>query len=182
MSVYDPGSRFTLTPGRGFDLGIDHPGVDWWADVGTPIPAAAAGIVVGLGLQVKYGNMAIIRHTGITEPPYRYTLYAHMEDTLPVTLGAEVSRGQTIGYVDSTGTGGGDEPHLHFELVSLSDFTWESEWGRYIGKDTAMWGTDTRRSLMLTGTQGRIDPLLHTSWIGIDVYFPPPSRACRRPY
>lgn len=175
MSVYDPGSRFTRTPGRGFDLGNDHPGVDWWADVGTRIPVAAAGTVVGLGFEERYGNIAIVRHPSSSEPPYRYTLYAHMEATQPVTLGAQVSRGQTIGYVDRTGSGAGDEPHLHFELVSLSEFTWESEWTRYNERTGGTW-SGGGVPLMLTGKQGRIDPLLDTSWTGIDVYFPPPHR------
>lgn len=169
MSVYDPGSRFTYA--RGFDLSIPHPGIDWWAPTGTPIPAAAAGKVVGLGFRDDYGHLVIIRHTGITEPPHLYTLYAHMEATQAVSLGDEVARGRIIGYVDDTGTGGNNEPHLHFELVSLPDFTWESEWGRYGGKSEATWSHQSV-PLMLTSTQGRIDPELETSWIGVDVYFP----------
>lgn len=173
MSVYDPGPRFTRTPGRGFDLSIPHPGVDWWADRGTRIPCAAAGKVVGLGFRDDYGNLVIVRHTSITEPPYRYTLYAHMEGTQAVSIGDDVARGQTIGYVDCTGTGGNNEPHLHFELISLPDFTWESEWGRWKGKPEATWSHQSM-SLMLEPSQGRINPLDHASWLAIDVYFPPP--------
>lgn len=175
MSIYDPGSRFTRTPGRGYDLANDHPGVDWWADVGTPIPAAAAGTVVGIGYEARYGNVVIVRHPDSGAAPYRYTLYAHMEPTQPVAIGDVVYRGQTIGYVDSTGTGGGDEPHLHFELISLSDFTLESEWSRYSGGRRETWPAGTV-PLMLTSEQGRIDPLLAASWDGLDVYSPPSFR------
>jgi murein DD-endopeptidase MepM/ murein hydrolase activator NlpD len=177
MPVYDPGPAFT--PGDwAYDTvnyGRRHTGLDFLAPQGTPIPAAAAGIVVGRGNEPSYGHMVIVRHTGVTEPPYRYTLYAHMSATIPVTLGQRVYRGQTVGTVDRTGSGGNNVDHLHFEILAL-DFEWESEWHR--GYKRSEWITGM--PLMLSSGVGRLDPGAEESWVGINVYTPP-SPAPGRP-
>ncbi|MCA9705023.1 MAG: M23 family metallopeptidase [Myxococcales bacterium] len=179
MSVYDPGSAFKIGWKFGANAG-DHVGVDFKAPVGTRIPAAAAGTVVGRGYEDTYGNTLIIRHSGPTEPPYRYTLYAHMKEPSPLSLGDHVWRGRPVGEVDSTGNGGGEEPHLHFELVHLTedDGSWESNWGRWFAKPEAQW--DGSFALMIGGRVGRIDPLLDMNWDGVDVYQPPTSFWQRR--
>jgi murein DD-endopeptidase MepM/ murein hydrolase activator NlpD len=171
MPVYDPGPAFT--PGHwaydSVNYGRRHTGLDFEAPQGTPIPVAADGVVVGRGREPTYGNLVIVRHTGVTEPPYHYTLYAHMGDEIPVALEERVTRGQTIGTVDRTGSGSNDIDHLHFELLAL-DFTWESEWQR--GYKREVWREGM--ALMISGQTGRVNPGEEASWTGIDVYVPPP--------
>lgn len=172
MSVYDPGSAFQIGWKFGDNDG-DHVGVDFKAPVDTPIPAAVNGIVVGKGKEDQYGHMLIVRHSGPTEPPYRYTLYAHMTGPSLLELGGQVWRGRPVGRVDSTGSGGGTVPHLHFELIHLTeeDGSWESNWGRWTDSDSAQW--DGTFPLMIGGRVGRIDPLLDRHWYGVDVYEAP---------
>lgn len=180
MPVYFPGPSFTPGdwPYDSVNYGRRHTGLDFVAPQGTPIPAAVAGIVVGRGNEPTYGNMIIIRHTGLTEPPYHYTLYAHMSADLPVALEQRVSRGEIIGEVDRTGSGGNDIDHLHFELVVLADATWESFWET--GYKRSVWHTNM--ALMIDGQTGRVDPGAEGSWAGIDVYTGPPRATRHIPY
>jgi murein DD-endopeptidase MepM/ murein hydrolase activator NlpD len=171
MAVYDPGPAFTpgSWPYDSVNYGRRHTGLDFEAPQGTPIPAAAAGVVVGRGNEPTYGNIVIVRHTGAAEPPYRYTLYAHMNADIPVALEAVVSRGQTLGTVDRTGSGSNNVDHLHFELLALES-TWEDEWEG--GYKRSVWRDGM--ALMITGTTGRVDPGDEANWVGLDVYAPPP--------
>ena len=85
-----------------------HTGIDFGASMGTPIRAAADGIVVSAGPFGGYGNATVIDHgNGLA------TMYAHQSQII-VSAGQRVSRGQVIGYVGSTGFSTG--PHLHFEV------------------------------------------------------------------
>lgn len=85
-----------------------HEGVDFTAEVGTPIRAAAAGIVVNVEKHPGYGNVVDIDHGDDL-----VTRYAHCSKIL-VQPGALVKRGQTVAEVGSTGRSTG--PHLHFEV------------------------------------------------------------------
>lgn len=86
-----------------------HYGVDIAAPLGTPVMAAADGVVVAVGhTRVGYGNYVIIGHGGGIA-----TLYGHLLDTT-VKAGDFVARGQQIGHEGSTGLSTG--PHVHFEL------------------------------------------------------------------
>ena len=86
-----------------------HTGVDLAAPFGTPVTAAADGVVVAsMHTKVGYGNYVIIAHgAGIM------TLYAHLLET-DVTTGDRVTRGKRIGLEGSSGLSTG--PHVHFEL------------------------------------------------------------------
>lgn len=87
-----------------------HEGVDFMAEIGSPIRAAAGGIVVYSDYHVGYGNMVEIDHgNGLI------SRYAHASKRL-VKEGDVVLRGQKIGEVGSTGRSTG--PHLHFEVLS----------------------------------------------------------------
>ncbi len=85
-----------------------HSGVDIYAPTGTPIIAAEAGEVLQTGYHGGYGNAIMIYHGGGFA-----TYYAHLSG-FAVRAGQNVSRGQVIGYVGSTGWSTG--PHLHFEV------------------------------------------------------------------
>ena len=85
-----------------------HEGIDFPAEVGMPIHAAAAGVVITSERQSEYGNVVEIDHgKGLV------TRYAHAAK-LFVLPGAFVKRGQKIAEVGTTGRSTG--PHLHFEV------------------------------------------------------------------
>lgn len=86
-------------------------GIDIGASAGTPITAAASGKVITSkqgGWNGGYGNMIVISHNNGTQ-----TLYSHNSSNV-VYVGQYVEKGQTIGYVGSTGRSTGN--HLHFEV------------------------------------------------------------------
>ncbi|QOP40479.1 peptidoglycan DD-metalloendopeptidase family protein [Sulfurimonas marina] len=87
-----------------------HLGVDYAARRGTPIVAAGSGKVIYAARMGSYGNLIKIRHNDGYE-----TRYAHLKSfRRGIYRGKYVKKGQTIGYVGSTGRSTG--PHLHFEL------------------------------------------------------------------
>ena len=85
-------------------------GVDLAAPTGTPIVAPASGLVIFArnGNNGGYGNMIMINHPNGTQ-----TLYGHLSK-IATSVGSQVSQGEIIGYVGSTGHSTG--PHLHFEV------------------------------------------------------------------
>jgi murein DD-endopeptidase MepM/ murein hydrolase activator NlpD len=85
-----------------------HTGLDFQANPGTPILAAAGGVVVAQEFHVSYGNMVEIDHGNDL-----VTRYAHASTT-QVKKGDLVKRGQKIAEVGSSGRSTG--PHLHFEV------------------------------------------------------------------
>ncbi|HEX2032278.1 MAG TPA: peptidoglycan DD-metalloendopeptidase family protein [Actinomycetota bacterium] len=85
-----------------------HSGVDIGGACGQPIWAAEDGQVISAGYNGGYGNATVIDHGGGLA-----TLYAH-QSSFAVSSGQSVSRGQTIGYVGTTGWSTGC--HLHFEV------------------------------------------------------------------
>ena len=87
-----------------------HLGVDYAARRGTPVVAAGSGRVIKAGRAGSYGNLIKIRHADGYE-----TRYAHLKSLRRgIRRGKYVKKGQTIGYVGTTGRSTG--PHLHFEL------------------------------------------------------------------
>ena len=85
-----------------------HSGLDIGGDYGMAVHAAADGTVIYSGWISGYGNAVIIDHGGgIT------TLYGHNQ-SLSVSVGQSVSRGQVIAACGSTGNSTG--PHCHFEV------------------------------------------------------------------
>ncbi|RZM81838.1 LysM peptidoglycan-binding domain-containing protein [Leptolyngbya iicbica LK] len=98
-----------LTSGYGWRWGRMHRGVDIAGPVGTPIYAAAPGVVVSSGWNSGgYGNLVDIRHADGS-----MTRYAH-NSRLIVRAGQQVRQGQQIAEMGSTGFSTG--PHLHFEI------------------------------------------------------------------
>lgn len=87
-----------------------HQGVDWAAPVGTPVVAAADGVVEVAERQGGYGNLIVLRHIYSVK-----TAYAHL-DHFADGLAPErtVRQGEVIGFIGATGLATG--PHLHFEV------------------------------------------------------------------
>ena len=85
-----------------------HNGADMCTDRGAPIFAAAFGRVSFSGVYGGYGNLVILDHDNGLQ-----TYYAHC-DTLNVSVGQMVNRGQQIATVGSTGRS--TAFHLHFEV------------------------------------------------------------------
>lgn len=86
-----------------------HTGLDFQAEPGTPILAAAGGVVVTQEYHAAYGNMVEVDHGNDL-----ITRYAHASATF-VKKGDLIKRGQKIAAVGSTGRSTG--PHLHFEVL-----------------------------------------------------------------
>ena len=86
-----------------------HTGLDYQADVGTPIYSAAGGLVVAHEVHPAYGNMIEIDHGNEL-----ITRYAHASRTF-VKKGDLIKRGQKIAEVGTSGRSTG--PHLHFEVL-----------------------------------------------------------------
>lgn len=101
-------SRFGLRVHPITGVTKSHTGVDIGAASGATIVAADGGTVVLAGVNSGYGNCVMIDHGN----GYK-TLYGHMS-SIAVTNGQTVSKGDTIGYVGSTGLSTG--PHCHYEV------------------------------------------------------------------
>lgn len=86
-----------------------HTGLDFQAEPGTAILAAAGGIVVTQEFHPAYGNMVEIDHGNDL-----ITRYAHASRVM-VKKGDLIKRGQKIAEVGTTGRSTG--PHLHFEVL-----------------------------------------------------------------
>ena len=85
-----------------------HPGIDIAADTGTPIYAAAEGLVTVSSWQGGYGKQVQIEHGyGVA------TIYAHNSENV-VSVGQKVIKGQLVAYMGSTGFSTG--PHVHYEV------------------------------------------------------------------
>lgn len=113
-----PSSRPVAGPiGSGFGFRLDpitgraalHTGLDFRADIGAPIHAAAAGMVLVSDNHPAYGQLLEIDHGNAL-----VTRYAHASKLL-VKHGMFVKRGQKIAEVGSSGRSTG--PHLHFEVL-----------------------------------------------------------------
>lgn len=91
-------------------FGLNHTGIDIAGPIGTPVYAAAAGVVITAqcGYNGGYGCYIIIDHGGGVN-----TLYGH-NSLLLVSVGDAVTQGQNIALMGSTGHSSG--PHVHFEV------------------------------------------------------------------
>ncbi|HET9061814.1 MAG TPA: peptidoglycan DD-metalloendopeptidase family protein, partial [Candidatus Binatia bacterium] len=93
-----------------------HYGVDFAAPTGTPVKAAADGVVTTAGWQGGNGRFVKIRHDKQYESGY-----SHLSRIASgMRSGAKVKQGQVIGYVGSTGLATG--PHLHFAMYSYGKY------------------------------------------------------------
>lgn len=127
----NPSNAAVLNPGQGYKVSSDygtrkdpngtskhhHGGIDYAMPVGTPVLAAADGIVDTVttqgGGQRSFGLYVVIKHDGF------FTYYAHLSKAL-VKVGDVVRQGQQIalsgGAKGAPGAGSSTGPHLHFEV------------------------------------------------------------------
>jgi len=112
-----------------------HAGVDFRAPTGTPIRAAGSGLITDMKYGDGYGWFVRIQHERGFE-----TVYAHMPAFAEgLTPGRTVMRGDTIGYVGSTGSSTG--AHLHYEVlrngVYVNPMTLELPTGRDLSRNAS---------------------------------------------
>lgn len=112
--------------------GSGHNGVDFRADIGTPVFAADAGTIEATGdtdigcRGASYGKWILIRHNNNLS-----TLYAHLSQ-VNVSSGEQVSRGYRIALSGKTGYATG--PHLHFGLFATAGVSIQSIRSRVCGR------------------------------------------------
>lgn len=107
------------------EYGGSHTGIDLAASSGSPVYAAADGVIYHEGwgtsdragkpsdwMGTQAGISILVRHDGLGV----MTGYAHLSRTI-IDVGQRVSKGQLIGYVGCTGSCSG--PHLHFEVLPM---------------------------------------------------------------
>ncbi len=99
-----------------------HRGVDFTPGEGSNVYAAMDGVIVQVENSGEYGVHVILEHR-IHEDLTYTTVYAHLQvsnTTNMLQIGNNISKGDLIGYVGSTGLSTG--PHLHFEIRKNGKF------------------------------------------------------------
>ena len=89
----------------------DHQGVDIFARRGTPVTAAAPGVITNTGETTLGGKVVWLRDTRRGQSLY----YAHLDSQI-VRAGQSVHIGDTLGLVGNTGNARTTSPHLHFGI------------------------------------------------------------------
>ena len=102
-------TKGAFTSGFGYRWGVLHGGIDLANSIGTPILAAADGVVIDAGPTAGYGAWVKLRHADGT-----VTLYGHVNTWL-VNIGERVWAGDQIATIGNRGNSTG--PHLHFEVL-----------------------------------------------------------------
>ncbi|GAA6621283.1 peptidoglycan DD-metalloendopeptidase family protein [Scytonema sp. NUACC26] len=98
-----------------------HSGIDLSAEKGTPVQAIGDGTVAFAKEQGTYGNLVIINHSGGLQ-----SRYAHL-DSIKVSVGQSVKKGDLVGTVGTTGKPTLNQSHLHFEVRSSSSLGWKAQ-------------------------------------------------------
>ena len=101
---------------EGRDGGRVHKALDIMAPRGTAVLAADSGRILRVGVSNLGGNVIYA-----TDPLGKIVYYyAHLDAHQPgLTQGAHVARGDTLGYVGTTGNAPKDAPHLHFQVMRM---------------------------------------------------------------
>lgn len=156
------GSPFRLTSRPGpRNTGIAgasrmHKGWDWAAPVGTPIPSVSNGVVSRNSWHPLSGNFVEVRSGNLIHR------YQHNSRNA-VGVGQQVAKGQTVGYVGSTGVSSG--PHLHYEVkkgfakgtngpLKKDTTAWVGERGRelvHLNKGAEVFGHNESESMAARG-------------------------------
>ena len=97
------------TSGFGYRLGVLHAGIDIANSIGTPIVAAADGVVTDAGLTAGFGAWVKVPHADGTVMFYGYVNF------LLLAFGERVMAGDQIATIGNRGQSTG--PHLHFSVL-----------------------------------------------------------------
>jgi len=105
-----------------------HNGIDISGPIGSPLFAAADGVVVGMGsLEGAYGNWVAIKHNSLGGI---VSLYGHMAASAYVGVGSSVVQGDVIGTQGNTGFSFGD--HVHFTVFVVFKVSGSIPYGQHI--------------------------------------------------
>ena len=100
-----------------------HKGIDIFAKEGTPVVAAAPGLVLYSGTLALGGNVVIV-----AGPKWRLHYYAHLRER--TTGGGHlVAKGEILGTVGATGNAAGKPPHLHYTIATPIPYPWRADRG-----------------------------------------------------
>lgn len=133
-----------------------HEGLDLVALTGTPIYAAADGVVAGAAPNGRYGNWVQIDHPGKVT-----TVYGHLSEFAPgLDVGTRVSQGDLLGFVGNTGRSTG--AHLHFEILTagraVNPLTFPAiKRTQLTGADLKRFQAQVKRSLDERDREARVD-------------------------
>lgn len=109
-----PVSGGSISANGYYSSGKFHGAIDYAVSEGTPVYAAAAGVVMSTAnLSGSYGTYVVIRHANGLQSYYAHGTYG----SICVSPGQTVSKGQQI--MKSGNTGNSSGPHLHFEVRKL---------------------------------------------------------------
>jgi peptidoglycan LD-endopeptidase LytH len=98
-----------------------HQGIDIFAHRGTPVVAAAEGIVVRIGTTDRLGGNTV----WVAGKPSTLYYYAHLDGFRPgLRVGEHVEAGDVLGRVGNTGNARTTPPHLHFGMYPLVRAFW----------------------------------------------------------
>lgn len=95
---------------------VGHRAIDIVGPIGTPVLAAASGVVIESYFEPMYGNNVLIDHGVDEQGRFVRSRYLHLDERL-VEKGDRVSRGDEIGRLGDTGALAKFLPHLHFEIL-----------------------------------------------------------------
>lgn len=140
-----------------------HTGIDYANACGTPIGAAADGVVTQVGWSGGYGYMVTIDH-GEVNGYNLVTYYAHLSSS-SVSVGQHVTRQQGIARVGTTGLSSGC--HLHFEVRANGQITDPAYW---LGNGDAVVFADSMVERPAGSGNGGRDTTIDSSWGGGEVY------------
>lgn len=98
-----------------------HQGIDIFARRGTPVVAAAEGVVVRIGTTDRLGGNTV----WVAGKPSTLYYYAHLDAFRPgLRIGEHVEAGDLIGRVGNTGNARTTSPHLHFGIYPAARAFW----------------------------------------------------------
>ncbi len=115
VTQYFGGTQFAKTNPHVYSRPF-HPGVDFGASIGSKVKSVSRGVIKGFGNTDAYpgcsawGKWILVEH-----PNGLSSLYAHLS-SISVSVGQQVTTGQTIGLSGNTGISTG--PHLHLSLYA----------------------------------------------------------------